>query len=322
MKNYYQTLELDPNCTNEQIKSAYRKYAKYYHPDKHQNSENKDFFSKKFVEIKEAYDILIDEQTRKKHDEYHNLNSKKHNTQATPSSPSSSTHYPPPKPSPSTPPSQQNNQPKKEKYIPKKGEIHFCTVQQIFTDKVFVELHTDPRIGEYLHISEIAWGKIKNIRNVLQVGKITRVKIMDIGVNGQLHLSRKVLLPQPDSLLIGAIGYFIGAVLMLGLIEAMTWIVVEWGFFEDMYGMIFLFMPTIVFLLLFIAGMVGGCLENIMILLQTEFYKGLKIRKKIGKITVITLICILGIYVYSLIKLHMMSVSTLPLLLKIILGNS
>jgi len=71
MKNYYQILGLEQNCNNEQIKSAFKEYAKHYHPDKHQGNS---FFADKFIEVKEAYDNLMDYQIRKTHDEFHNFN--------------------------------------------------------------------------------------------------------------------------------------------------------------------------------------------------------------------------------------------------------
>lgn len=71
MKNYYQILGLEQNCNNEQIKSAFKEYAKHYHPDKHQGNT---FFADKFIEVKEAYDGLIDYQIRKTHDDFHSFN--------------------------------------------------------------------------------------------------------------------------------------------------------------------------------------------------------------------------------------------------------
>jgi len=71
MKNYYQILGLEQNCNNDQIKSAFKEYAKHYHPDKHQGNT---FFADKFIEVKEAYDNLMDYQIRKAHDEFHNFN--------------------------------------------------------------------------------------------------------------------------------------------------------------------------------------------------------------------------------------------------------
>lgn len=77
MKNYYQTLGLEPNCSSEQIKSAFKEYAKHYHPDKHQGNT---FFADKFIEVKEAYDNLMDYQIRKAHDEFHNFNQSSQNS--------------------------------------------------------------------------------------------------------------------------------------------------------------------------------------------------------------------------------------------------
>ncbi|SMO49782.1 J domain-containing protein [Solitalea koreensis] len=68
MRNYYQTLSLESNCTMEEIKKAYKNHAKAFHPDKHNGD---DFFRAKFVEIKEAYDVLIDAEERKIHDLFH-----------------------------------------------------------------------------------------------------------------------------------------------------------------------------------------------------------------------------------------------------------
>lgn len=55
-KNYYKILKIEASATREDIKAAYLKLAKQYHPDKHQNSEDS---IKLFQEIKEAYDVLF-----------------------------------------------------------------------------------------------------------------------------------------------------------------------------------------------------------------------------------------------------------------------
>ena len=54
-KNYYQVLGLNDGASLEEIKKAYKKYVKHYHPDMHGNSE---FFKKRFQEVQEAYDYL------------------------------------------------------------------------------------------------------------------------------------------------------------------------------------------------------------------------------------------------------------------------
>lgn len=67
-KDYYETLGVDKNATPDEIKKAYRKLAKKYHPDA--NRENKDEAEKKFKEIAEAYEVLSDEQKKKMYDTY------------------------------------------------------------------------------------------------------------------------------------------------------------------------------------------------------------------------------------------------------------
>ncbi len=57
LPNYFQILGLGQNASNEEIKSAYRRLAKIYHPDKHQNNPE---LTEKFKQIKEAYETLSD----------------------------------------------------------------------------------------------------------------------------------------------------------------------------------------------------------------------------------------------------------------------
>lgn len=64
-KNYYETLGVDRNATPDQIKSAYRKLAKQYHPDFHPNDASA---AEKFKEINEANETLSDENKRKQYD--------------------------------------------------------------------------------------------------------------------------------------------------------------------------------------------------------------------------------------------------------------
>ena len=64
-KNYYEILGVNKNASEAEIKSAYRKLAKKYHPDL---PENDDGLTERIQEINEAYHVLNDEQKRKQYD--------------------------------------------------------------------------------------------------------------------------------------------------------------------------------------------------------------------------------------------------------------
>lgn len=64
-KDYYKILEVAPDATAEQIKKSYRRLAMTYHPDR--NPDDKEA-EEKFKEINEAYDVLSNDEKRKKFD--------------------------------------------------------------------------------------------------------------------------------------------------------------------------------------------------------------------------------------------------------------
>ena len=65
-KDYYEVLGVSKNATDAEIKSAFRKLAKKYHPDvsKEENA------AEKFKEAQEAYAVLSDENKRKQYDQF------------------------------------------------------------------------------------------------------------------------------------------------------------------------------------------------------------------------------------------------------------
>lgn len=65
--DYYKVLELSNTATEAEIKKAYRKLARKYHPDLNPNDANA---KKKFQEINEANEVLSDPEKRKKYDQY------------------------------------------------------------------------------------------------------------------------------------------------------------------------------------------------------------------------------------------------------------
>ena len=67
-KDYYEILGVDRNASEKDIKSAFRKLARKYHPDLHSGDE-KQKAEEKFKELSEAYEVLGDSEKRKKYDQ-------------------------------------------------------------------------------------------------------------------------------------------------------------------------------------------------------------------------------------------------------------
>ncbi len=61
MNNPYEVLGISRNATDDQVKDAYRKLARKYHPDNYQNNPLSDLASEKMKEINEAYDTIMNE---------------------------------------------------------------------------------------------------------------------------------------------------------------------------------------------------------------------------------------------------------------------
>jgi len=68
-KNYYETLGVEKNASEDEIKKAYRKLALKYHPDKAPEEKKKEYEAK-FKEISEAYQTLSNKDKRAQYDQY------------------------------------------------------------------------------------------------------------------------------------------------------------------------------------------------------------------------------------------------------------
>ena len=66
-RDYYEVLGVDKSATDAQIKAAYRKLAKKYHPDLNPGDAEAE---KKFKEANEAYEILSDPEKKQRYDAY------------------------------------------------------------------------------------------------------------------------------------------------------------------------------------------------------------------------------------------------------------
>ena len=67
-RDYYEVLGVSRTATLEEVKSAYRKAALKWHPDR--NPENKTEAEEKFRECTEAYSVLVDSNKRAMYDRF------------------------------------------------------------------------------------------------------------------------------------------------------------------------------------------------------------------------------------------------------------
>ena len=81
--------------------------------------------------------------------------------------------------------------------VPEAGKIYKGIVKSITNFGAFIEIL--PGKQGLLHISEISWKRLKDVKEELREGQTVEVKLLEIDPkNGNLRLSRKALLPRPD----------------------------------------------------------------------------------------------------------------------------
>lgn len=64
MSDPYSILGVDRNATDEDVKRAYRKLSRQYHPDANINNPKKDEAEAKFKEVQQAYQQIMDEREK------------------------------------------------------------------------------------------------------------------------------------------------------------------------------------------------------------------------------------------------------------------
>ena len=67
-RDYYEVLGVNRDSSEAEIKKAYRKLAREYHPD--MNPDNKEEATEKFKEVHEAYEVLGDQEKKSRYDQF------------------------------------------------------------------------------------------------------------------------------------------------------------------------------------------------------------------------------------------------------------
>jgi len=69
-RDYYETLGVERGASDDELKKAYRKLARQYHPDLQSGDQQKKASEEKFKEVNEAYEVLSDQGKRQRYDTF------------------------------------------------------------------------------------------------------------------------------------------------------------------------------------------------------------------------------------------------------------
>src|SRR5437667_9785316 len=69
-RDYYDVLGVDKNANDDELKKAFRRLARQFHPDTLTGEQEKKAAEEKFKEINEAYAILSDQEKRRRYDSF------------------------------------------------------------------------------------------------------------------------------------------------------------------------------------------------------------------------------------------------------------
>lgn len=87
--NHYETLKVSPNATQAEIKQAYRRLVKLFHPDSNQQIADKE----QIIHINAAYEVLGDIQSRRNYDQQLRVNSQRNQSDRQQRTASAQKHY-------------------------------------------------------------------------------------------------------------------------------------------------------------------------------------------------------------------------------------
>ena len=87
---------------------------------------------------------------------------------------------------------------------PEVGRVYQGKVRSVVNFGAFVEIV--PGRDGLLHMSEIDYGRIERVEDVLNVGDMVMVKVVGVERDGKIRLSRKALLPEPEGYVAAAAG--------------------------------------------------------------------------------------------------------------------